>query len=61
MQTESHRWISRIVVVVPTMLVAFFLGKLNVPVLPRVVAAVGVGMILMFAVALWSRRRDKEG
>lgn len=60
MQTETRRWVSRIVVVVPTMLVAYFLGAHGVAVLPRLALAIGVGMLLMFAVALWARRSNKD-
>jgi hypothetical protein len=53
----SPRIVHQLAVLIPTLGVSALLAVWRVPLLPRLVAGVGVGLILIVCVALWQRRR----
>jgi len=52
----SHRLAGNLIVLLPTVALSAYLGHLHVAFVPRLVLSLGLGMILIAAVA-YSRRR----
>ncbi len=59
MVARPSRLIGQLVVLIPTLALSFGLAALHVAVLPRIITAVGFGMILIVCVFIWQRRQGQ--
>ncbi|HEY3234805.1 MAG TPA: hypothetical protein VGJ84_08805 [Polyangiaceae bacterium] len=57
MASGTRRLVGQLVVLVPVLLFSAFLGSRGVPLVPRILSALGLGMFLIALVAIWQRRR----
>lgn len=56
MEPGARRLTQQLIVLVPVLVTTYALGTRGVPLLPRMAAGVGVGMVLMVLVYLWERK-----
>jgi hypothetical protein len=54
----QNRFVAQMIVVVPTVALSWLLGHLNVALVPRLGASLGLGMLLIGAVAYARRPRS---
>ena len=56
MSPRERRVVAQIAVLVPTLAASFWLGERGVPPLPRIVGALGVGLVAIALTTVWQRR-----